>query len=164
MSASDWDAYPGLDPIVDQSVNNAAHADLMDCKPNQRYQEPAGEPITRIGYMEQNFDDALEQILTQKYLGSYRQHMDNECWYDHRRTGFPAWGLNPSTNLNNEKDKFPIRWMYSQSEIDYNKANLEEALNRQFGGNDGYNEKMWILNNPCVQPIAGRKLITEFGK
>lgn len=233
VSESDWDAYPGLDPIVVQSDNNAKHADLMDCKPNQRYQEPAGEPITRIGYMEQNFilaeaalrgwisggnaaaadyykkgirasmefiaeytpagttynhgheitadyidqylaqpnvqlsqnfDDALEQILTQKYLGSYRQHMNNESWYDHRRTGFPAWGLNPSTNLNDEKDKFPIRWMYSQDEIDYNKANLEEALNRQFGGNDGYNEKMWILNNPCVQPIAGRKLITEFGK
>ena len=55
VAASSWDAYPGLDPAGDQSVNNAIHADLMDCKPNQRYLLLAGEPIIRIGYMEQNF-------------------------------------------------------------------------------------------------------------
>ncbi len=229
VAASSWDAYPGLNPTADQSVNNAAHADLMDCKPNQRYLEPAGEPITRIGYMEQNFilaeaalrgwingsaeeyykkgirasmefiaqytpagetynhgkeitaeyidqylaqpnvqlksnfDGALEQIITQKYLGSYRQSLDYECWFDHRRTGYPAWELNPSTNLNDEQNKFPIRWRYSQDEIDYNKANLEEALNRQYGGNDGFNEKMWIVPNAVETPIAG-KIITDFGK
>ena len=229
VQASSWDAYPGLNPTADQSENNAAHAELMDCKPNQRYQEPAGEPMTRIGYMEQNFilaegalrgwisgsaeeyykkgirasmefiakytpagdaynhgheitaeyidqylaqdnvqlksnfESALEQILTQKYLGSYRQHMDNECWYDHRRTGYPAWGLNTATNLNDDQSKFPIRWRYSQDEIDYNKANLEEALNRQYKGNDGYNEKMWVVPNAVETPIAG-KIITDFGK
>ena len=232
VKADSWEAYPGLDPIADQSVNNAAHADLMDCKPNLRYQEPAGEPMTRIGYMEQNFilaeaalrgwitgghdaakeyykkgirasmefiakyapageaynhgheitadyideylekpnvqlksdfDGALEQIITQKYLGSYRQYMDKECWFDHRRTGYPAWDLNPSTNLNDEKDKFPTRYRYSQDEIDYNKANLEEALNRQFGGNDGYNEKIWVVPNAVEKPINDKK-ITDFGK
>ena len=113
--------------------------------------------------LKSNFDDALEQIITQKYLGSYRQSLDYECWFDHRRTGYPAWELNPSTNLNDEQNKFPIRWRYSQDEIDYNKANLEEALNRQYNGNDGFNEKMWIVPNAVETPIAG-KIITDFGK
>ena len=78
-------------------------------------------------------------------------------------TGYPAWELNPSTNLNDEQNKFPIRWRYSQDEIDYNKANLEEALNRQYNGNDGFNEKMWIVPNAVETPIAG-KIITDFGK
>ena len=30
VAASSWDAYPGLDPAGDQSVNNAIHADLME--------------------------------------------------------------------------------------------------------------------------------------
>ena len=60
-------------------------------------------------------------------------------------------------------NKFPIRWRYSQDEIDYNKANLEEALNRQYNGNDGFNEKMWIVPNAVETPIAG-KIITDFGK
>jgi hypothetical protein len=39
----------------------------------------------------------------------------------------------------------PVRWMYEQREYDYNRANVEEAVQRQFGGNDDVNERMWIL-------------------
>ena len=35
--------------------------------------------------------------------------------------------------------------MYPESESQYNKANLQEALERQFNGSDDRNKKMWIL-------------------
>lgn len=94
-----------------------------------------------------NFEEDLELILLQKYLGSYLQHPNNESWYDQRRTGHPVLPLNPNTNLNTDPNKFPVRWMYPQGELDYNRENVEEAINRQYGGNDDFNEVMWILQD-----------------
>ena len=53
--------------------------------------------------------------------------------------------INPETNLNVEKDKIPVRWMYPTREFDYNKENLEEAVERQYGSVDDNNKVMWIL-------------------
>jgi hypothetical protein len=39
----------------------------------------------------------------------------------------------------------PMRWLYPSSETDYNRENLEEALDRQFDGYDEVNNLMWIL-------------------
>jgi hypothetical protein len=35
--------------------------------------------------------------------------------------------------------------MYEQREYDYNRENVEEAVRRQYNGNDDVNEVMWIL-------------------
>lgn len=211
-SASDWDAYLGIDPAAVQSVNNALHGEGKDCGPNERYLQPEGEPLMRISYMEQNFilaeaalrgwidknkasdyyekgirasmefiaaatpdneayhhgrpitdayiaeylaqdairlngnfDHDLELVLLQKYLASYLQHPDNECFYDNRRTGYPVLPVNPESNMNTDPAKLPVRWMYPQAELDYNRENVQEAINRQFGGNDDFNEVMWVL-------------------
>jgi len=54
--------------------------------------------------------------------------------------------INPATNLNeNNKFGLPLRWTYPNSETDYNRDNLIEALNRQFDGYDEINKVMWIL-------------------
>ncbi|HCM22283.1 MAG TPA: SusD/RagB family nutrient-binding outer membrane lipoprotein, partial [Porphyromonadaceae bacterium] len=67
-------------------------------------------------------------------------------YFDYRRTGYPKFSINPKTNMNfNAPDKIPVRWKYPEVEISYNKANLEEALQRQFGGSDEINKLMWIL-------------------
>lgn len=92
-----------------------------------------------------DFNHDLEQVLLQKYLGSYLQHPNNECFYDNRRTGYPVLPLNPSTNENTDASKLPVRWLYPQAELDYNSDNVKEALNRQYKGSDDYNEIMWIL-------------------
>lgn len=214
VSASDWEAYMGIDPSAIQSDNNVLHAQGKDCGPNKRYLQPEGEPLIRIGYMEQNFilaeaalrgwidsnkaseyykkgvqasmdfiadatpdnedfhhnhpitseyiaeylnqdiiqlngnfEHDLEMILLQKYLGSYLQHPDNECFYDNRRTGYPAFPVNPESNMNTDSNKLPVRWMYPQSELDYNKENVQEVIDRQYGGNDEFNQIMWILQN-----------------
>jgi hypothetical protein len=35
--------------------------------------------------------------------------------------------------------------MYSNDEYNYNRDNVQEAVQRQFNGNDDVNETMWIL-------------------
>lgn len=88
----------------------------------------------------------LEQIIEQKYIASLMQ-LKWVAYYDYRRTGLPNLPINPETNLNEVKDKMPVRWMYPNDEYSYNSENIKEALTRQFGGTDTDtpNSVMWIL-------------------
>lgn len=211
LTADDWNAYLGTDPSlpfpeVKKSFTLGSFSGL-----NPRYTElPAGEPLMRIGYAEQNFilaeavlrgwisgdasayykkgikasldfvttytpDEAtyhhgrvlteeiknaflnspkiqlsgdkekdLEKVLTQRYVASFLQH-PYDPYYDYRRTGYPVLPINPETNQNPVHDKMPVRWMYPQSEYDYNKEHVDEAVLRQYGGVDDLNKDMWIL-------------------
>ena len=114
-------------------------------------------PITEefiSSYLEQeaiqlngNFEHDLEMILLQKYLGSFLQHPENDCYYDNRRTGYPVLPINPESNMNTDPNKLPARWMYPQDELDYNRENLQSAIDSQYGGTDDYNKLMWILQD-----------------
>ncbi len=42
-------------------------------------------------------------------------------------------------------DKIPMRWRYPSLEYNYNSANLDEAMQRQYKGNDEINQLMWLL-------------------
>lgn len=86
----------------------------------------------------------VEQIMQQKYLAALFQLSFNS-YYDYRRTGYPSIPINPETNLNEIKNQMPQRWMYPENEYSQNKVNIEEAINRQFGGEDTPNGQMWIL-------------------
>ena len=67
-------------------------------------------------------------------------------YYDYRRTGFPDFPINPETNMNfKEPDKIPVRWLYPEVEYSYNKENVQNALDSQYGGLDEVNEVMWML-------------------
>ncbi len=92
-----------------------------------------------------DFESKLEQIMTQKYIASFMQ-LPWQPYYDYRRTGYPKFPINPNTSLNfNAPDKLPFRWQYPDSELSYNKENVEEAIERQYGGSDDVNGVMWIL-------------------
>ena len=93
---------------------------------------------------ESTFENDLNKVLTQKYLDLF-MHNTYTCYYDFRRTGYPKLPVNPSTNMNTVPDKMPMRWRYEQREYDFNRENLEEAIQRQYNGNDDWNELMWIL-------------------
>lgn len=88
--------------------------------------------------------DRLKQIWMQTYLAGYF-HMAGDAYFDYRRTGYPEFPINPETNLNDAKDKIPMRYMYSDSESNFNKEQLNVALQRQWGGTDDVNNRMWIL-------------------
>ena len=80
----------------------------------------------------------------QSYIAGYF-HMSTDAYFDYRRTGYPAYHINPNTNLNTEGDKIPMRWLYPSSENDYNNEQMNIALKRQWGGVDDVNNIMWIL-------------------
>lgn len=92
-------------------------------------------------------DDQLKQVWLQRYLLGFLQTPTN-AFYEYRRTTYPEFPINPNTNLNPEpgnEDKIPMRWTYPTSEANYNQENLDEALNRQYGGYNEVNQLMWLL-------------------
>jgi hypothetical protein len=91
-----------------------------------------------------NTGEAIHQIIVQKYLASFLRASDLP-WFDQRRTGYPAFPINPATNRNQPSDKMPVRWMYPEAEFNYNTENVQAAVARQFGGTDDNNGIMWIL-------------------
>jgi hypothetical protein len=91
-----------------------------------------------VAYDETN---ALNLIAIQKYISLY-MNSGWEAFIEQRRTGIPTLNVGPGTYNNG---MVPKRWMYPQSEYDYNLGNLNAALERQFGGNDDVNETMWLL-------------------
>lgn len=88
--------------------------------------------------------ERLQQVWTQAYLASYF-HLAGDSYYDYRRTGQPEYPINPETNLNDAKDKIPVRWLYPESESNYNGAQLKLALERQWGGVEDVNKTMWLI-------------------
>lgn len=92
-----------------------------------------------------NFESDLDKILTQKYLANFMQVYELDGYMDYRRTGYPQLPLNPKTNQNPIVDKMPVRFMYPTGELNNNSDNVNEAIQRQFNGNDDVNELMWIL-------------------
>jgi hypothetical protein len=90
-------------------------------------------------------NEQLQQIWLQRYLLNFMQDPIS-AFFDQRRTGYPVFPINPETSLNvNDKNAIPVRWLYPSSELNYNKQNLIDALNRQYGGVDEINNKMWLL-------------------
>ncbi|MCC8152823.1 MAG: SusD/RagB family nutrient-binding outer membrane lipoprotein [Tannerellaceae bacterium] len=87
-----------------------------------------------------NNEEGLRQILEQKYVAFF-QNSGYQPFFEQRRTGIPEFHVGPG----NDNGKIPVRWMYTEGEFLMNKKNLETALERQFGGSDDINDKMWLI-------------------
>lgn len=90
--------------------------------------------------------EQLKQVWLQSYLSIFLQ-APYTAYYEYRRTGYPVFTINPATNLNTPADKIPNRYLYPQSELDYNKQNVVDAIQRQYAGDDNVNLQMWLLQN-----------------
>lgn len=89
--------------------------------------------------------DQLKQIWMQRYILNFMQDAESS-YFEYRRNNYPAFPINPATNLNeNSPTQMPMRWLYPSSETNYNRENLIEALNRQYEGYDEVNKLMWLL-------------------
>lgn len=88
-----------------------------------------------------NNETGLNQVLTQKYLALFR-HSGLEAYYQFRRTGIPVFTTGPGTG---NSGRIPLRFQYPASEQSANTTNYNDALQRQYGGNDDINGKMWLL-------------------
>lgn len=89
--------------------------------------------------------DQLRQIWIQKYFLNFMQD-PVQAYYEYRRTGYPIFPIDPVTSLNvNKKDAIPVRWLYPATESTRNQEFLQEALTRQYAGEDEVNKTMWLL-------------------
>jgi|GEM_PF-40268 len=83
----------------------------------------------------------LSQILTQKYI-AFWQNSNWEAFFNHRRTGVPAFLVGAGTGNNQQ---LPLRWEYPAGEASGNPTNYKAAVQSQYNGADDLNGKMWIL-------------------
>ncbi|WP_418421092.1 SusD/RagB family nutrient-binding outer membrane lipoprotein, partial [Alistipes indistinctus] len=83
-------------------------------------------------------DQKIERIILQKYIPTFLQGSMWMPYYDQLRTGYPEFRRAAGVNL-------PYRWMYPQNEYNNNAANVEAALQSQFGGNARTSDKPWWI-------------------
>lgn len=84
-----------------------------------------------------NIDESYRQIAYQRWVHLYLNGF--EAWAEWRRTGLPV--LTPAPDNNNKP--IPTRQAYPANEAQINSVNYQEAVTRQFGGNNDLNGKVW---------------------
>ena len=122
-----------------KDISDYTHDMKMDAAYIDAY--PASAPVVLSGSAEHQ----ISQIIKQNYIAGFLHNFNYKAWYENRRTGYPEFILNASTNLNVPTTQFPLRWLYPSNELSYNTDNLNAAINNQFGGNDNVNGVMWLL-------------------
>lgn len=82
--------------------------------------------------------EKVELIIMQKYLQSFFQ-LQWTSFFDHHRTGVPTFRRPEGVDV-------PYRWIYPQSEYNYNSDNVTTAITNQFGaGNDNIHQVTWWI-------------------
>lgn len=84
-------------------------------------------------------EEQVEKILMQRYLQSFFQ-LGWTSFYDyHRSGGYPSFRRPAGVEI-------PYRWIYPQSEYNFNADHVSEAITAQFGaGNDQIDQMTWWL-------------------
>lgn len=126
--------------LEDMAITNSTYAHSMPITPSYITSYLSGKAAFKSTPAEQ-----LKQIWLQGYILRFMQDADFS-YFEYRRNGYPDFPINPKTSLNeNKPDAIPLRALYPGSEVNYNRENLVEALNRQYEGYDEINKVMWIL-------------------
>lgn len=129
------------------ALAEAASRGLISESANEYYENGIAAHFSYLGldlpadYMSQESvgldgSDDLEKILTQKWFSLVSN--GHEAWFNIRRTGIPALTPGPD-NLN--EDRYPLRYLYPESEQATNAENYSEAVSRI--GGDNINSLNW---------------------
>ena len=86
-----------------------------------------------------NSDNALEAILTHKWLAQF--FIGIESWCDYRRTGYPLLKTNGPAAGNDQI--LPTRMRYPSDELYRNPQAYPEALDRWLGGTNNNKSDVW---------------------
>lgn len=101
------------------------------------------QPVAFLSALEKEFKaaaDPLEIVIQQKWLTSFSTM---EGWFDWRRTGFPDIGKNVQNGAMGEK--IPVRYIYGESELNYNAASTNTAISRLTPATNEQWSKMWLI-------------------
>jgi hypothetical protein len=83
------------------------------------------------------YNGTLSQLITQKWIANFLK--GPEGWFDHRRTGLPAFIPGPLSAIRS----IPSRYVYPSTEQSYNLKQYQAAVARQ--GADKTTTLMWYL-------------------
>lgn len=120
-SILEWNPYvTAEDPIVVDYVNYCVNGALY-----------SGQTF--------NSDNALEAILTQKWIAQF--FIGIESWCDYRRTGYPLLRTDGPAVANDQI--LPTRMRYPADELYRNPQAYPEALDRWLGGTDNIQSDVW---------------------
>lgn len=128
-------AVPGDAPTYYQ---NGIQASL------ERWNIDASEIEEYMMSPEVTFDGTLERLMEQKWIA---QWLHVEPWFDYRRTGLPELQSGPSAR----QPVVPVRYVYSEDEVNFNRDNAEVAINRlqetsfAVEGKNSPWAKMWLI-------------------
>ena len=86
-----------------------------------------------------NSDNALEAVLTQKWISNF--FMGIESWCDYRRTGYPLLKTNGPAAVND--NILPTRLRYPSDELYRNSVHYPETLDRWLGGTNNIKTDVW---------------------
>ncbi len=88
-----------------------------------------------IVYSPTTEEEGIEQISEQRYLHLFMHGY--EAWAEYRRTGYPDNMVNPQGR------DVPLRQAYTTDEELNNTENYQEAVDRQFGGDNSIYGRLW---------------------
>ncbi|PPL00024.1 SusD/RagB family nutrient-binding outer membrane lipoprotein [Parapedobacter indicus] len=80
-----------------------------------------GDYINNAGVV---YDGTIAQVMEQKWIASWTAA--TEAWFDYRRTGYPDLKAGPAAL----RRVLPVRFYYMQDELNINRQNAEQALER----------------------------------
>lgn len=99
--------------------------------------------LTAVAFDQSSTTNALQQILTQKYVALFL-NSGSEAFYNYRRTGIPAFSQGGG-GIGTPNSLIPRRWLYPLDEINYNNANYKTSVQTQFAGNgDDVKADTWL--------------------
>ena len=96
-----------------------------------------------------NSDNALEAILTQKWVSTF--FVGIESWCDYRRTGYPLLKTNGPAAEN--KCILPTRLRYPSDEAYRNMVTYQETLDRWLGGTNNIQTDVWWASTEESQAL-----------
>lgn len=120
-SILEWNPYVKADdPMVVEYINHCVNGELY-----------SGQTF--------NSENALEAIMTQKWLAQF--FIGIESWCDYRRTGYPLLKTNGPAAGNDQI--LPTRMRYPSDELYRNPQAYPEALDRWLGGTNNNKSDLW---------------------
>lgn len=131
-------AHKGWLSGAEEHYNNGVMASLEEWQVG----ENAADYITHDSVA---YDGSLQRIIEQKWIASWTAAQ--EAWFDYRRTGYPELETGPTA----PRSALPLRFQYGSNELNFNSANVQQAINRlestQFsqGEENSQWDKVWIL-------------------
>ena len=141
-SARRWISGQHAKDLYERGCRSSIEQWHVDWKKALDYLAPGSKEIEDyVAYLRQGWDEdnALEQVLEQKYIATL--WVGVESWADYRRTGYPLLKTNGPAAEN--RGVLPTRLRYPATESFQNATHYNNAVNDWLGGDNNMLTDVW---------------------